>query len=133
MRTAGRIALAAGAAGSVAFTLYAGRHNSSRLLAALFAIWVLSPFAGLAATDVISKRWSRKARAALLVLMLLIAAVSLAIYGAAALGPPRTKPAFFFVLIPQVSWAAIAVSVVIGASRARGEPRAIRSPHKDFD
>ena len=39
---------AAGAAEAAGFTLYAGRHNPSRLLMTLFLIWVLSPFVALA-------------------------------------------------------------------------------------
>jgi hypothetical protein len=44
LRAAALAAVLVGAVGSVAFMLYAGRHNPSRLLMTLFTLWVLSPF-----------------------------------------------------------------------------------------
>ena len=57
LRAAALIAVLAGAAGSVGLMLHAGRHNASRILLALFALWVLSPFMALLLVNVISKRW----------------------------------------------------------------------------
>jgi ABC-type Mn2+/Zn2+ transport system permease subunit len=113
LRAAALLAVVAGAVGAVGLTLYAGRHNSSLILKALFVLWVLSPFAALVGTDVISKRWPFSARAALYVVMLVIAIGTLAIYGAVALGPPRAKTAPVFVVVPPASWLLIAVVVPI--------------------
>jgi hypothetical protein len=58
-------ALAAGAAGSVGFTLYAGlRIGSPRLLLVLFAVWVVFPFAFLAVAYLASRRavWDIRAK-----------------------------------------------------------------------
>jgi hypothetical protein len=107
MRTAARIALPVGAAGSLGFMLFAGRHNSSRLLLVIFALWVLSPYAALAWATTVSG--PRPVRTSLYGLILVIAIVSLAIYGYVALGPPGTKAAPVFVVIPPVSWLLFAI------------------------
>jgi len=44
LRSAARIAVPAGAVGSVGLMLHAGRRNDSRILLVLFTLWVLSPF-----------------------------------------------------------------------------------------
>jgi hypothetical protein len=109
------IALTTGAVGSVGFMLHAGRHNNSRLLLVLFALWVLSPFIALALAAMVSKRWSVRIRATLYTLMLIIALCSLAIYGYVALGPPRPKTAAVFVVVPPSSWLLIAIALSIAA------------------
>jgi hypothetical protein len=115
LRAAGLIAILAGAVGSVALTLYTGRHNPSRLLMVLFALWVLSPFAVLAVASVVSKRWSPLTRATLHIVMLVLALGSLAIYGYVAFGPPREKTAFAFVVVPPASWLLTGIVVAIAA------------------
>jgi|ERR1051325_4227417 hypothetical protein len=117
LRAAALIAVPAGAAGSVGFMLRVGHRNSSRVLLLLFGIWVLSPFVALVLAHVVSKRWSVLTRAAIYGLMLAITVGSLSIYGAVALGPPRPKPAFVFVLVPRASWLLIAIVVAIAALR----------------
>ena len=122
LRSTGLIAAAAGAAGSIAFMLYAGRRNPSRLLVLLFAIWVLSPFAALLSIDAISKRWSPVTRSAVYGLMWLLAVVSPAAYGYIAVGPPRPQAAFMFVVLPPLSWlvgaAVLAMAAFISSRRA---------------
>ncbi len=83
-----------GAIGSLAFTLYTGRHNGSVLLLGLFVIWVGSPFAALIVVKALRS----------LALALVVTTASLAIYGTIALGPPRAQPAFFFLMTPAASW-----------------------------
>jgi hypothetical protein len=95
--------------------LRAGHRNPSRLLLVLFALWVLSPFIALVLANMVSKRWSVLARATLYTVMLVITVGSLAIYGDVALGPPRTKAAFVFVVVPSASWLLIAIVVPIAA------------------
>jgi hypothetical protein len=111
LRAAALIAVSAGAVGSVALTLHAGRRNPSRLLMVLFALWVLSPFVALVLASVVSKRWSMVTRATLHTLMLILAICSLAIYGVVALGPPRAQTAFVFVVVPPASWLLMAISL----------------------
>jgi hypothetical protein len=113
LRAAALIAVVVGAVGSVCLTLYAGRHNDSRLLMALFAVWVLSPFMVLVFAHVVSKRWSVPTRAALYCVMLVLTLGSLAIYADVAFWPPRAKLAFVFVIVPPASWLFIAIVVPI--------------------
>jgi hypothetical protein len=115
LRGAALGAVLAGAGGSAGFTLYAGRHNDSRLLPILFAIWVLSPFGALVFGHVVSKRWSVLTQATLYSVMLILTVGSLAIYGDAALAPPKAKAAFVFVVVPPASWLLIAIVVMIAA------------------
>src|SRR5579863_8224623 len=104
LRGAALIAVLAGAVGSVVLTLHAGRHNDSRILMVLFAAWVLSPFLALVLADVVSKGWSVLTRTTLYSVMLVVTLGSLGIYGDVALGPPRAKTAFVFVVVPPASW-----------------------------
>lgn len=118
LRAAALIAVLAGACGSVGFTLYAGRHNQSRFLVALFVTWVLSPFVALLLAAV-SKRWSPRTRAVLHSLMLVLPLASVAIYADVALGHPRSKPAFAFLVVPLASWLLIAIVVPIAGRLSR--------------
>jgi hypothetical protein len=123
LRLTALIALLVGAAGSVGLTLHAGRHNASRILLIIFAIWVLSPFMGLVLANVVSKSWSVVTRAALHGLMLIIALGSLAIYADVALGPPRAKTAAVFVVVPPASWLLIAITLPVAALLSRRRSR----------
>lgn len=112
VRIAALIALLVGAVGSVGFMLHVGRRNDSKLLLVSFALWVLSPFVILVLADVVSKHWPVH-RPTLYSVMLLLTLDSLAIYGNVALGPPRPKPAFAFVVVPPASWLIIAIAALI--------------------
>jgi len=81
----------------------------------LFALWVLSPFMVLILASVVSKRSSALTRATLYSATLVLTLGSLLIYGAVSLGPPRTKTAFVFVVVPPASWLLIAIAVSIAA------------------
>ena len=94
LRAVATIAVVAGAAGSVGLMLRAGHRNDSRILLALFGIWVLSPFMALVLANVISKRWPVLTRAALYSAMLFLTVGSLAIYADVALGPPQGEARF---------------------------------------
>jgi hypothetical protein len=84
----------------------------------LFAIWVLSPFVVLIVACVVSKHWSAPTRATLYGVMLVVTLVSLAVYGAVALGAARPKaPAF--VLVPPASWLLIAFALPAAAFISR--------------
>ena len=120
LRTAALIALAAGAGGSIALMLRAGHRNPSRVLLILFAIWVLSPFVALLFAIIVSKDWSVLTRATLYGVILVLTVTSLAIYGDVALGPPRAKTAFVFVVAPPASWLLIAITISTAALISRG-------------
>jgi hypothetical protein len=115
LRAAALIAVLGGAVGSVGLMLYAGRRNNSRILLVLFALWVLSPYMALVWANMFSKSWSVITRATLYSVMLVLALGSLAIYAYVALGPPRPKAAFAFVVVPPASWLPIAIVVPIAA------------------
>ena len=111
----------AGAVASVGFMLHAGRRNDSYLLLFLFAFWVLSPFMGLVGVWAVSMRWSASIRTTLYVTMPAVALVSAAIYGDVALGPPRPRTAFLFIVVPPAAWlvSAVMVATAILVSRRR--------------
>jgi len=58
LRAAVKIAVMAGAGGSIGLMLRVGHRNNSRILLVLFGIWVLSPFMALVFASLVSKRWS---------------------------------------------------------------------------
>lgn len=82
---------------------------------ALFAIWVVSPFLVLLLACARSSRWADLTRATLSILTLVLTPVSLAIYANVALGAPRQKLAFVFVVMPPASWLSIAILIAIAA------------------
>jgi hypothetical protein len=123
LRATALFAVLAGAVGSVGLMLHAGRRNPSRLLLVLFALWVLSPFMTLLWTNVVSKRWPVRVRAMLYSVMLVLTVGTLAIYEDVALGPPRAKTAFVFVVVPPASWLLIAMAVSIAARISSRRPR----------
>lgn len=123
MRVAALIVTMTGAIGSVGFMLRVGDQNDSGLLIALFAIWVLSPFAGLVLAHIASSRWATLTRATLYILMLALPLVSLTLYGDVALGPPRPTPAFRFLVVPGASWLLIAMLLPIAAFLSGRSPR----------
>lgn len=101
LRSTARGAVLAGALGSLASTLRAGR-NAPRLLLIAIAIWVLVPFAAVFLVDAVSTRWSAASQSALHAVMVLLALASLVVYGAE-LVRPHTPPAFTFVVVPPAS------------------------------
>ena len=109
LRVVAVIAVVAGAVGSAGFMLRVGQRNNSKILLALFTIWVLSPFVAVIGADVVSKRWAVITRATLYGVMLVLTLGSVAIYGDVALGPPRAKPAAVFLMVPLTSWLLIAL------------------------
>ena len=123
LRTAALIALPAAAAVSVGFMLRAGNRNPSRVLLVLFAVWVLSPYAALVFAIIVSKDWSVLTRVTLYGMTLILTVISLAIYGDVALGPPRTKTAFAFVVVPPASWLLFAITISIAALISRRRSR----------
>jgi hypothetical protein len=118
LRAPALFAVLAGAAGSLAFMLNAGRRTP-RFLLLIFVFWVLSPFAVLVWAHMTSKRWSAVTRSALYIVMLVVTLGSLAIYGRDAVRPRRAQAAFVYVLVPPVSWLLIALVVPTAALISR--------------
>jgi hypothetical protein len=85
---------------------------------ALFACWVLSPFAALALAGAVLKRWMTPTGTALYSVMAVLSVVSLLVYGEVALGPPRPRTAFAFLALPAASWLAIAIVLPLVAMRS---------------
>jgi hypothetical protein len=119
LRRATLLATLAGAAASLGFMLYAGRHNPSRLLVLLFSAWVLSPFAAAVLAWFKSERWSTMTRATLYMAMLVIVLLSVWVYGAVAPGHLRVKVGFVFLVVPLASWVLLVVAVAVSAVRSR--------------
>jgi hypothetical protein len=103
LRTMALTTLPVGAVGSLYFMFNAGSNQKSILLLGLFTAWVLSPFVGLFIANKISTRWTVTARQLMYWLILALTIVSLIAYSGA-LTPPKTKPAFIFLVIPLTSW-----------------------------
>jgi hypothetical protein len=119
LRAVALIAAVAGAGGSVGLMLWVGHRNPSRLLLALFAIWDIAPFVALVWANMVAKRWSVLTRATLYSVTLVITLGSLAIYGDVAFGPPRSTPAFMFLVVPPGSWLLMTIVVPIAALTSR--------------
>jgi hypothetical protein len=108
-----------GAVGSVALTIVAGHSNPSVLLIAMFVVWVLTPFAALAAAFRASSAGSGRLPSTLLLLTLVTTAASLGIYGSVAFGVLRVKTGFAFLVLPPTLVLVVLVAVI--ATR-RGRP-----------
>ena len=119
LRRTALLVMLAGALASLALMFYAGRRQSSWILMVLFTGWVLGPYAGLLAADRASRRWSAAARVALYGVMLTSTIGSVAIYALVTLGPPRPKPAFYFLVVPVATWllAGIVIPMTVRLSK----------------
>lgn len=98
-----RIAVVAGAVGSLVFMLSVGSHAPVFLIL-MFVVWVLSPFVALLVLSVRSWVWPS--------VMLLVPIVSLIVYGLVALKLSLAKPAAPFLLVPLASWILIGIMIL---------------------
>ncbi|UWZ82716.1 hypothetical protein [Occallatibacter riparius] len=119
LRAMVRAGLWVGAVGSLCFTVYAGRHNASVLLRALFAVWVLSPFAGLLLAERSAERVPTGIANSMRGSALVIMVCSLGIYGAAAMSGPGRHTTFAFLAVPVASWLAIVPLLIASRIVAR--------------
>jgi hypothetical protein len=117
-----------GAGASLVFMYQVGHRNPSVVLLLLFTVWVLSPFVALLVGAFVSASWAAPSRAALHGVMIAVSVVSPAVYGVVALGPPRPKPAFAFLVVPLAAWClgagALAFVSFIGGGSHDPHPRA---------
>jgi hypothetical protein len=106
---------------SLAFMWHVGHANPSVLLQLLFAAWVVSPFAALAAGSWASRGWSRPAQVMLSGVLLAVAVLSPLLYARSALDPTTPHPAFVFLMLPLASWCLgiVAVGAAYAVSRRR--------------
>lgn len=122
LRIIALVVLLAGAAGSVAMTLQAGRKNEAVWLVMLFVGWVLSPFIGLLVAHLFSKQWTMLTRVIRYSLMLVITPVSLVAYRGI-WDPPGVPPGFKFLITPLVSWLLIAIILIVTLMLSRRFPK----------
>jgi hypothetical protein len=116
LRRAGWMAIVLGATGSVGLTMYVG--HSGFILMAMFFLWVLSPFAALGCIDLVSRGWAVRLQAKTRSLAIVLAPISLAVYGRIAFGPRHAQPAFAFLVVPLASWILLAAAAVVTGSEA---------------
>lgn len=121
MRRAAQVAVVAGAVASVGLMLRAGQPPL--FLRVLFAIWVLAPFMALLVADAVSTRWSVMTRATLHGVMLFVTLSSVAIYGYVVMRPPRSTPAFVWVVVPVASCLLGTIAIPIAAFISRRRSR----------
>src|SRR5262245_4559914 len=121
LRTAGLIALVAGAMGSLVL-LFRARQNPPPFLLALFVLWVLGPFATLWLAYLWSARWSAGTRRTLYLTMLAVSIGSLVVYRAD-LRPAGAAAAFVWVMVPPASLLLAACAVAAAAWISRGRSR----------
>ena len=110
-----------GIVGSIVLVLYAGRRNPSFFLMVLFVGWVCLPFLLAALASEKAEPWGAKARAIVDGGIVVVTIGSLSVYTAVALGPPRPKPASFFLLVPPAS--VLLMAAVFFLARTAGSKR----------
>ena len=118
MRKAAMITAVVGGLLSVLLMVHAGRYSMPPLLIVLIGMWVLLPYDAMMVGNILSPRWSETTRVTLYRLTFLVTLISVAIYASVAFGPPRPRPAFFFVLVPPLSLTLIGISLFVARSRS---------------
>lgn len=109
MRAIARVALLAGAAGSIALMLRAGARQRSVVLIFLFTGWVLSPFLALALANLRARAWQPTTQTAMYGAMLGVTFISLSVYTLHAL-LPGMKAGFIYLVVPGACWLLIAMA-----------------------
>ena len=125
LRAAARIAVIAGAAGSLALMLRAGARQRSVVLILLFTGWVLSPFLGLALANLRAARWTSRMRTTLHATMVAASALCLTLYGMHAVRGAM-KAGFVYLVVPGAAW--FLIGVALGANALFGGRRS-DGPH----
>lgn len=118
MRIVALIALFAGAIGTLVFLSMVSSHQHSIVLRALFIAWDTAPFLALLWFHRSSAAWPQSRLDTLNLVSAIVAVMALAMYGNAALGTTRLRPAAPFLIVPIGCWIVIAVGRSIARSRA---------------
>jgi hypothetical protein len=114
LQTIARVALVAGAAGSITLMTRAAARQRSVVLILLFAGWVLSPFLGLALGNIRARRWPPATRTALSGAMISVSFISLSVYVLQAKFP-EMKAGFIYLVVPGACWLLIAMALATAA------------------
>lgn len=114
LQTTARVALVAGAAGSITLMTHAGARQRSVVLLLLFTSWVLSPFFALALANLRAGRWQPATRTALYGAMISVAFISLSVYALQAKFP-QMKAGFIYLVVPAACWLLIAMALATAA------------------
>jgi len=128
LHRAAAAAAVVGAVGSVALTLYAGRHNDLPVLMILMSGWVLAPFMGYALASRYTSSWSATTRAVLDGIIVFVAVTSLVVYARDVLNPPASKAAAVFVALPIGAWLLMLTAVPLTALISRRRSRSVPTP-----
>lgn len=113
-----RLAVGVGAGASVGLMWATGRRNPSVLLLAMFAVWVLVPYAVMLVVDRRSDTQSADVSTRLTVVTLLLAATSIGIYGFVFITSPA-KAAAPFLVLPAAQLLLVAAATLVGRRRSR--------------
>lgn len=105
--------------GSLVSMFTVGHRQRSVILMTMFFVWVLSPFVALWLVNSRAQGWTSSARRQLEYATILISLAALARYVSVLLWPVMRQPASTFLIVPFVSWVAIAIIVGIARRQAR--------------
>ena len=108
-----------GAVGGLVSMLIVGHGQQSVLLLVMFATWVLSPFVALALVHARAKAWPSPSRTMVQYVAILISLGALARYAYVIVRPLRSQPASTFLIVPFVSWVALAIVAAFGVVSVR--------------
>lgn len=98
------------AIGSLVPMFILGHRQRSVLLMAMFFVWVTSPYVGLWLLNARARVWNPSRRRTLQYATVLISLLALARYAWVVVWPLKSQPASTFMIVPFVSWIAIAVA-----------------------
>jgi len=114
-----RLAVGVGAGASVGLMWATGRRNPSVLLLAMFAVWVLVPYAVMLVVDRRSDSQAASVQLPLTLAAILLAATSIGIYGFVFVSSPA-KAAAPFLILPIAQLLIVAATTFVGRRKSRG-------------
>ena len=113
LRFIASLALFIAAIGSLASMFIIGSRQKSLLLIAMFLVWVLSPYVALAVLDSRARAWHSASRVRMRYATVLISLMALGRYMWVVIWPLEAQPASTFLIVPFISWIAIAVTAAL--------------------
>ena len=120
LRSMALLAVVFGAVGSIGLWRHTPQHPP-KLLAVLFVIWILVPFASLGAATLLSNNWPIAARKTLYIVTLAVTVASLAIYLDDSFFHRTVHPAGVWVGVPPASviLSGVAIAIAMWQTRRR--------------